>query len=234
MTRQLYDLAGADETLRFSPYCWRAKLALKHKRLDVETIPWRFTETDRIAESGQGRVPVLVDDGTWISDSWAIASYLDETYPDAPPLFPDTGARAAAGFVNAWADATLNRAILPLALTHVHAVIHEKDKAYFRESREARFGCSLEAYCADQDAARAGFNDALAPLEQHLGASDYVSGAAPAYPDYIVLGSLLWLSTVRGDPCLDDLPKTGAWFARMADLFDGYVRQAPRAPYFAV
>ncbi|MGI9384644.1 MAG: glutathione S-transferase family protein [Methyloligellaceae bacterium] len=229
MTRQLYDLAGADDALRFSPYCWRAKLALKHKGLDVETIPLRFTEKDRIAESGQDRVPVLVDNGTWISDSWAIAGYLDETYPDAPPLFPDAGTYAMARFMNAWADATLNPAILPLAVTHVHAAAHEKDKAYFRESREQRLGCTLEAFCADKEAARSGLNAALAPLEQHLSASDYVSGAAPAYADYIVQGSLQWLNAVHGDPCLDALPKTGAWFARMGDLFDGYVRQAPRA-----
>ena len=229
MTRHLYDLAGADDALRFSPYCWRAKLALKHKGLDVETIPLRFTEKERIGESGQDRVPVLVDDGTWISDSWAIARYLDDTYPEAPLLFPDAGTRAAAQFMNAWADATLNRAILPLAVLRVHAVLHEKDKAYFRESREERFGCTLEAYSADRETAQAGLNDALAPLEHHLGASDYVSGKAAAYPDYIVQGSLQWLNTVHGDPCLGSLPNTQAWFARMADLFDGYVREAPRA-----
>jgi glutathione S-transferase len=46
---------------RFSSYWWRTKLALAHKGLTVETIPWRFTDTDAIAMSGQGRVPVLLD-----------------------------------------------------------------------------------------------------------------------------------------------------------------------------
>ena len=161
MTRHLYDLAGADERLRFSPYCWRAKLALKHKGLDAETIPLRFTEKERIGESGQDRVPVLVDNGTWISDSWAIARYLDDTYPEAPPLFPDAGTRAAAQFMNAWADATLNRAILPLAVQDVHAVLHEKDKAYFRESRESRFGRSLEEVADDSEERLNAFRAAL-------------------------------------------------------------------------
>jgi glutathione S-transferase-like protein len=39
MTLRLYDLAGADPNRRFSPYCWRIRLALAHKRLPVETIP---------------------------------------------------------------------------------------------------------------------------------------------------------------------------------------------------
>ena len=40
----MYDLAGADPALRFSPYCWRMRMALAHKGLAVETVPWRFTE----------------------------------------------------------------------------------------------------------------------------------------------------------------------------------------------
>ena len=46
MAIKLYDLAAAEDDRRFSPYCWRVKMALKHKGLDFETIPWRFTEKD--------------------------------------------------------------------------------------------------------------------------------------------------------------------------------------------
>ena len=38
----LYDLCGADD-LRFSPYCFRAKLALAVKGVAYETIPVPFT-----------------------------------------------------------------------------------------------------------------------------------------------------------------------------------------------
>ena len=61
MAIEMHDLAGADANLRFSPYCWRTRLALAHKGLEVETIPWRFTEKDALAFSGQGRVPVIRD-----------------------------------------------------------------------------------------------------------------------------------------------------------------------------
>ena len=44
MSRLLYDLAAADESIRFSPHCWRTKLALAHKNLEYETIPWHFTD----------------------------------------------------------------------------------------------------------------------------------------------------------------------------------------------
>ena len=45
---KLYDLAGADPDLRFSPYCWRVKMAIAHKGLPCETIPWRFLDKPRI------------------------------------------------------------------------------------------------------------------------------------------------------------------------------------------
>jgi len=79
MTIILYDLAGAEEDRRFSPYCWRSRLALAHKGLPVETIAWRFTEKEAIAFSGQGRVPVIIDNGKTVFDSWAIAEYLEST-----------------------------------------------------------------------------------------------------------------------------------------------------------
>ena len=87
MALRLYDLAGADPERRFSPYCWRIRLALAHKELPAETIPWRFTEKEAIAPSGQGRVPVLVDGERWIADSWPLANYLEDAYADRPSLF---------------------------------------------------------------------------------------------------------------------------------------------------
>ena len=41
MARLLYDLC-ADNDLRFSPFCWRVKLALAHKGLDYQTEPVRL------------------------------------------------------------------------------------------------------------------------------------------------------------------------------------------------
>ena len=100
MSRVLYDLAGADPALRFSPFCWRIRMALAHKDLEFETIPWRFTEKDRIAFSGQGLVPVLVDGDRTLHDSWAIAEYLEAAYPHRPSLFGGPEAQAVTRFVN--------------------------------------------------------------------------------------------------------------------------------------
>jgi hypothetical protein len=39
MTITMYDLAGAEMDRRFSPFCWRSRMALAHKGLAVETVP---------------------------------------------------------------------------------------------------------------------------------------------------------------------------------------------------
>ena len=60
---QLYDLTGAEDERRFSPFCWRGKLALAHKGLACDTITWRFTDKEALSFSDQSRVPVMAHDG---------------------------------------------------------------------------------------------------------------------------------------------------------------------------
>ncbi len=228
MTIILYDLAAADDRIRFSPYCWRTKMALLHKGLEFETIPWRFTDKETITPSGSTRVPVIVDDDKWIADSWKIALYLDETYPQRP-LMDGDAVRSLCKFVNSWCDMSLNKALRPLALLQVVAILQGKDADYFRESREARLGMSLEASCADQSAAHTSLIEVLAPTERHLSDQSFLGGGSPNYADYALLGSLKWLHSLTGDPPLASDSAMQMWFDRMLDLFDGYARRAPTA-----
>ena len=150
MGLQLYDLAGAEPDRRFSPYCWRTKLALMHKGLAFDTVPWRFTDKDAIAFSGQGRVPVIIDGDHVVFDSWTIATYLEDAYPDRPSLFGGAEGRAVTRFVNAWADGVLVGGIARLIVTDILTQLHEKDRAYFRETREKRFAGSGPASVSDR------------------------------------------------------------------------------------
>src|SRR5579859_1833856 len=111
MAIKLYDLAGANIERRFSPFCWRTKMALTHKGLEFETIPWRYADKSTIAFAGSERVPVIVDGATAVADSWKIAEYLEDKYTERPSLFGGIHGRAAARFVNSWADVVLNAAL---------------------------------------------------------------------------------------------------------------------------
>lgn len=228
-TRVLYDLAGADPAVRFSPYCWRVRLALAHKGLDVETRPWRFVERDALAPSGQSKVPVLVEGDVWLADSLAIARHLEEAYPNRPALFPRAGGLGEARLVVAYADTVLNPALAPLYVADIHAMIDEGDKAYFRESREARFGTSIEALAGARETKVEGARKALLPLRHTLRDQPFLAGEAPAYADYAVFGAFMWARAVSTFDVLEEGDAVYDWRERMLDLFDGLARRAPRA-----
>lgn len=224
----MHDLAGADPALRFSPYCWRIRFALAHKGLPVDTIPWRFTDKPEIAFSGQGRVPVIRDGETVVSDSWAIAEYLEQTYP-APSMFGGTVGQAHARFVNAWADAVLMGGLARLIVRDILDVIDPKDRGYFRESREARFGTTLEAVQEGRDSQVAAFRAVLQPLRMVLARQPWFGGAAPSYADFIIAGTLMWPRCSSRFAVLAPDDTIAAWFERMLDLYGGLGRNAKRA-----
>jgi glutathione S-transferase len=223
----LYELAGADPALRFSPHCWKTRMALAHKGLEADCLPWRFTEQDKIAFSGQARVPVLVDRGETIADSWQIALHLERKFPDRPALFGSAGAMALTQFVNSWVDMELIAAIARIVVADVHGLIDEKDKSYFRQSRETRFGMTLEAFVADRPLRLVEFRRALLPLRQILKERKFLAGDAPAYADYCVFGALMWPRCTCAVDLIESNDPVFAWREHLLDAFDGLARRAP-------
>ena len=173
---QLYDLAGARHDCRFSPNCWPVRMALLHKGLPFEAIPWRFTEKQTIAFSGQGLVPVLVDGDHTVFDKWKIAEYLENAYPERPSLFGGEKGQALAHFVTNWTSSVIAGHAIRLILTDIFAIIHDKDKEYFRTSREQRFGMSLEAVVKDRDTRVEELRRSLQPLRMSVARTPYLSG----------------------------------------------------------
>jgi glutathione S-transferase len=228
MTRvTLYELAGADRALRFSPYCWKVRMALAHKGLEAERIPCWFTEKEPIAFSGQTLVPVLVDGTESVHDSWRIALHLEHRYPDRPTLFGGAAAVPLANFANRWADTVLAPALVRIILYDVYTLLAPADQPYFRQTREQRFGQSLEDVVADQPAHIADLRKALVPLRQTLAQQPFLAGDAPAYADYCVFGMFMWARCVSKAVLLDESDPVFAWRERLLDAFDGMARLAP-------
>lgn len=225
----LYELAGKDD-YRFSPYCWRTIQALLHKGLTFERRSMKFTDRACIEPSGQERVPVLVDGERWIADSWDIAAYLDQAYGDRPALFEGDAARAEARFINSWADNSLHPAFTGAIVHDVWQHTHPDDRDWFKTSREERLGRSLEAVRDDQDAGMAAVDRVLTPLRTTLQHQDYLSGGAPAYADYILLGSFMWPRSCSPKRLIAEDDPIYPWRERMLDLFEGFCRNAPGYP----
>lgn len=227
MARLLYDLCGSDPARRFSPYCWRTKLALAQKGLEFETVPWRFTETAVLAAHGAEKVPLLLDGDRAVTDSWTIADYLEDRYPDRPSIFGGEGGRALAKFVNAWADAVMIGGIAKLIVSDIPPLLDAADRAYFIESREKRFGMPLAQVTAGREDGVAAFRASLMPLRMIVRARPFLHGAAPGYADAIAFGGLQWARCVSAFPMLAKDDAVYAWRERMLDAYSGLARNTP-------
>jgi glutathione S-transferase len=223
----MYDLAGRNPALRFSPFCWRTRMALAHKGLEVETIPWRFTDKQAIAFSGADKVPVIRDGNTVVADSWAIACYLDERYSDRASLLGDRYGRTHARFINAWADTVMGAGILRLVLRDILDVLDPRDQAYFRATREQRFGMSLERVVDGREQRVGALRESLVPVRTVLAAQAWLGGESPDYADYIIFGSLQWARCVSHFELLAEDDPVASWRARMLALFGGLAGRAP-------
>jgi glutathione S-transferase len=90
-----------------SPYAMSVFVALTEKQLpfEIRTLDLDTganNDPDYARTSLTQRVPTLIDRGFALSESSAIAEYLDDTFPD-PPIFPaDRQQRARARQVQAW------------------------------------------------------------------------------------------------------------------------------------
>ncbi|TJV42948.1 MAG: glutathione S-transferase family protein [Mesorhizobium sp.] len=229
MTILLYDLVGHDEKRPFSPHCWKATMALAHKGLDISTAPTRFLEVPAIEGGVSKTVPVIRDGDKIVADSFAIALYLDEAYPDRPMLFGGEGGKAMARFIERWSQLTIHPYVTTAAIVDLHGMQDEENAAYFRRSREQRFGKRLEDVVAARDAGLTAFRAALEPLRSMLSYQPFIGGASPLFADYIVFGALQWARVASPYRLLESNDVVAHWFDRCLDLHGGLGRKVEAA-----
>src|SRR5262249_41808890 len=83
----MYERIGADGR-RPSPFSWRIRYALAHKGVPVEFRHVRFADVETIRGlSGQHFVPIVVHGDKVVHDSWNIARYLEDQYPERRARF---------------------------------------------------------------------------------------------------------------------------------------------------
>ena len=86
-----------------------------------------------------------------------------------------------------------------------------EDQDYFRSSREARVGTTLEAFSAEPEQRLPAFRALLAPLRATLQRQPFLGGEAPLYADYVVFGAFMWAASVSPLQLLEDGDAVAAW-----------------------
>jgi glutathione S-transferase len=102
--------------------------------------------------------------------------------------------------------------------------IEPKDQAYFRASREERFGLSLEQMTERRPEYVQALDTALIPLRVCLRRQSWVAGRAPAYADYSIFGVFQWARVISPEDLLTTEDPVFEWREKMLDQFDGLGR----------
>ncbi|MEX3008241.1 glutathione S-transferase family protein [Hoeflea sp. TYP-13] len=218
MTITLYELTGSDPARPFSPHCWKTVLSLAHKGLDFERSPVPFTGVPEVENRLGKIVPVLRDGDHVVSDSFDIALYLEKAYPDRPTLFGGEGGVSLARFIEAWAATQIHMTIGGRLLLDIHAMLEPEDQAYFRQSREARFGKPLEEVVEASAERVKSFAAKLDPLRLMLKRQPFIGGENPLFADYIVFGAFQWARVCSAEQLLEPDDPVADWFERCLDL----------------
>jgi glutathione S-transferase len=224
----LYELKGKNDR-RYSLFSWRARMALRHKGLDFETLPVLLSDKAVIEFSGGKTVPVMKDKDTVVRDSWKIAEYLENRYKDAPPLFGGDIGRGVTQAFNTWADRALVPAMLQVIAADIHERVDALDEGYFRQTMEKALRMTLEESRAKRDAAVLQLGKVLEPLQATFKRQAFLAGAAAAYADYILFSVFQWARVMSPQELLAPEDPLCQWRERMLDLYDGFARGVPTA-----
>lgn len=221
----LYDLQLASGCT-ISPFVWRTKYALAHKGFDIDIVPGGFTGILERTGGRSERVPVIVDDGRWVLDSWLIAEYLDETYPDRPMLFEGPSMKLLTKFLDQWLWRTAIAPWFRCYILDYHDLSLPQDQDYVRWSREQWFlgGQKLEEVQAGREDRLPLVPPALEPFRQLLKGTKWLGGDTPNYADFTALAVFLWTASVAKIPPLTEDDPLRDWLDRGFDLYGGLGR----------
>lgn len=164
-----------------SPFVWATKFAVKHKGLDLDVVDGGFTGIMERTGGRTERLPAIVDDGKWVLDSWGIVEYLDETYPDAPPLIPHESVAVMIRALDAWFWGAAVGPWMRSYCADYRDVCFEHDKEYVTSSRAVMLGGKLEDIQAGREDRLPAISAALEPLRLALRGSDFLGGSSPNY-----------------------------------------------------
>ena len=226
-----YDLQHASGATT-SPFVWATKYALKHKGFDLDVVDGGFTGIMDRTGGRSERLPAIVDDGHWVLDSWAIAEYLDQTYPDRPTLIPDPVMKPLIEFLEGWLwKVALGPWVRCFAVQYRDRCFPE-DIAYITESRLRMWGKPCEELAADRAEVFGKVLPELELLRDILRRNMWLGGDSPNYADYRALAVFLWCASCADMPPMTEDEPLRDWIDRGFDLYGGLGRIEGMYPLF--
>ncbi|GJN87242.1 hypothetical protein Rhopal_000187-T1 [Rhodotorula paludigena] len=232
-----YDLVGHHGGPFYSPNTWKTRLSLLAKGVEFDEREVTYLELREMAPRiGVERpaVPLLeFPDGTFLSDSWAIAEWLDKTYPDQPSLFlPDAptpvqldspemtlAKNYALLFSGGFGDSdSMWSTFYELSAQGIcDSMTDPMQKEYFTSDYKQGF---KDAWKWLQS------RDRVLPLNPVLAKTPFLSGHQPGFVDFIAYGRYHMMRSACPADCKavwfrpDEIPHVGAWIERIGKRWE--------------
>jgi glutathione S-transferase len=162
-----------------------------------------------------------------VRDSWKIAEYLEDHYPDAPTLFGGEVGRGVTHAFNVWIDRAVVLPMLAVIVADIHERVDPADEHYFRESMEKILKMTLEEARRGRAEAMSRLTRTLDPMQALLKRQPWIAGAEPAYADYILFSLFQWARVMSPHPVVE--APLLEWFERVLDLDGGFARNVATA-----
>ena len=142
--------------------------------------------------------------GIYIADSFAIAEYLEKTYPNTPSVFPN----GTIGLQKAF-EATFTmhlEAVWPLILPASNFKLNPASEEYFRRTREILFGKKLEDVIPTGNAWTeqwGKFEKGITTIDSYWASTDekgpYILGDTISWSDLVLFSFLYWFKLIWGE-----------------------------------
>ena len=181
-----------------SSNCDRVKIALDEKGLSYERIRVRLAMNEQkspefLKLNPYGKIPVLVEEGQVLFESCIINEYLDEKYPNPPPMPKDPYLRGR------------GRVLVDYALNYAH-------EPYWALRGEMRKPAT-ERNSTGIENSRNRLRELLVYLENALGEREYFLGEL-SLADIAIAPRFLRAETYGALPA-PSLPRLSAWLERL-------------------
>ncbi|KAI0356413.1 hypothetical protein OH77DRAFT_1401026 [Trametes cingulata] len=242
-----YDIPGKDVSLKgWSPNTWKTRYTLNVKGIPYKTVWVEYPDIEAVLRkvgalptehkadgSPLYTLPAIYDPNTKtaLADSAAIVRYLEKTYPDTPRLIP-AGTDALHAAFNQAFKSVLGEDLHHVMVAAVANKLPPRSEAYFRATREVRFGAKLDELAPPgpkREKYWSGVQKAFHTYTQWLEADGtdklFFTGDKIAYADITVAGYLVWLRVILGADSKEwaDLRSwEGGRWARFMDAFEKY------------
>ncbi|KAI0766381.1 hypothetical protein BD413DRAFT_615181 [Trametes elegans] len=244
-----YDIPGtAAASKAWSHNTWKTRYSLNFKGIPYKTIWVEYPDIEPVlrkigaaptSKRADGSplytLPAILDPntGTALTDSSAIARYLDRTYPDAPRLLPAETDALHEAFIVAF-QRVIFPDLRPILVPSVAELLPPRSTAYFYATREPAWGGKLSEVAPRGSEKRekhwagvkAAFNEYTKWLEADGSDKLFFLGKDKiAYADIFLAAYLAWIRIILGpdsEEWADLLTWNGGRWARFAEAFEKY------------